>query len=140
MRARVTSSHDGSVDGNADHAGPDSTASDFDRGIRRTTEIRGVVAADLTVIERAQVLLDRKATRDYIVPTYLVLDARLAAIHSADEDDGCRAVSPDQRCPRDDSADDNGGASPLSRLRRSVRGNRAGLEPLKTRSKPAKRS
>jgi hypothetical protein len=58
---------------------------DLDGGIRRTTDIRRVPAANLTFVERAQILLDRKATRDYSVPTYLVLDARLAAVHSADE-------------------------------------------------------
>ena len=61
---------------------------DVDRGIRRRTEMRGVPAADLTFVERAQMLLDRKATRDYGVPTYLVLDARLAGLHSADEGPG----------------------------------------------------
>jgi hypothetical protein len=58
---------------------------DLDRGIRRTTEIRSVPSANVTFVERAQTLLDRKATRDYRTPTYLVLDARLAGVHSADE-------------------------------------------------------
>jgi hypothetical protein len=58
---------------------------DLDRGVRRTTEIRTVAGANETFLERAQILLDRKATRQYSVPTYLVLDGRVAAIHSADE-------------------------------------------------------
>jgi hypothetical protein len=58
---------------------------DVDRGIRRRTEIRGVAEPGETFVERAQRLLDKKATRTYVVPTYLVLDARLAALNSADE-------------------------------------------------------
>ncbi len=58
---------------------------DVDHGIRRTTELRSVADSDMTFVERAQILLERKATRHYTVPTYLVLDARLAAVHSADE-------------------------------------------------------
>lgn len=40
---------------------------------------------DRTFVERAQSLLDRKATRSYAMPTYLVLDARVAALNSTDE-------------------------------------------------------
>lgn len=58
---------------------------DLDRGIRRTTGIREVPSADLTFVERAQFLLDHKATRSYSLPTYLVLDARVAPLHSSDE-------------------------------------------------------
>lgn len=58
---------------------------DLDKGIRRRTQIRGVPTANQTFVERAQILLERKATRPYGVPTYLVLDARLASVHSADD-------------------------------------------------------
>jgi hypothetical protein len=58
---------------------------DLDRGIRRRTEMRSVPAPNVSFVERAQMLLDRKVTREYRLPTYLVLDARLASIHSADE-------------------------------------------------------
>ena len=58
---------------------------DLDKGIRRRTKIRAVPTANLSFVERTQTLLDGKATRRYSVPTYLVLDARLAGVHSADE-------------------------------------------------------
>ena len=58
---------------------------DLDKGIRRRTEIRNVAGPDLTFAERTQILLNRKATRTYTVPTYLVLDARTAAVNSAEE-------------------------------------------------------
>lgn len=57
---------------------------DLDRGIRRTTEIQSVPDANLTFVERAQTLLNRKAARENPEPNALFeVDSRFTLVKMA---------------------------------------------------------